>query len=62
MTGRDEAKYAPVVSELQAHTKVSGEALDLDSFASIKAFCDRVLAKYPKLDVVVLNAGIGTPS
>ena len=58
ITGRTEAKYSAVVRELSAHCKVSGEALDLDSFDSIKSLCDRVLSTYPKLDAVILNAGI----
>lgn len=40
---------------------VRAEIVDLNSLVSIRAFADRILATYPKLDVLVNNAGVMMP-
>ncbi|EPS43424.1 hypothetical protein H072_2670 [Dactylellina haptotyla CBS 200.50] len=39
-------------------TNISVYTVNYSSFASVKAFADKVIAEVPKLDIVILNAGI----
>jgi len=58
---RDEARGREAVEKIKAETKkdnVELELLDLASFASIKAFCERMKAKLQRLDILVNNAGL----
>ena len=41
--------------------RCSGQVVDLSSFASIRAFADRVKATLPRLDILVDNAGVFLP-
>ena len=56
---RSEARAAPVVAALHAdgltHTRF--EALDLASFDSVRAFCDRMQEAAP-IDLLICNAGV----
>ena len=59
----DKAKAA--VKTIQATTSCSSDTLlvwhlDLSSYASVQAFCNRVKTELPRLDAFIANAGIGT--
>jgi NAD(P)-dependent dehydrogenase (short-subunit alcohol dehydrogenase family) len=60
ITSRDAAKGAAAAADIQQRGK-TGEvkvfALDLGSFASVRACADEVLKAYDRLDVLVNNAG-----
>lgn len=62
---RDEAKGAAAITSIReshpnATTVLEVWPLDLLSYASILSFADRVNSSLPRLDAVVLNAGIRT--
>lgn len=56
ITGRNMEKAQAVADAIDGDVEV--EELELGSFASIRAFAERVLAKHPKLDVIINNAGV----
>jgi NAD(P)-dependent dehydrogenase (short-subunit alcohol dehydrogenase family) len=62
ITARDPSKGAAALAELRelAGPGVEPEcmALDLANLASIDAFAAELLARYPRIDVLVLNAGL----
>ncbi|KAF3911322.1 hypothetical protein ABW21_db0205175 [Orbilia brochopaga] len=42
----------------QSKTNISVWAIDYCSFASVRAFAEKVITEVPKLDIVILNAGL----
>ncbi len=61
LTARDVPKGEAVAAEIRSSTgnpKVSVEELELGSLASVRAFAERVLAKHPRLDLLINNAGV----
>ena len=62
-TVRSTAKGEAAKAEIEAETKRTGVvdiwALDYSNYASVKTFTDNV-AKLPRVDAVVLNAGVAT--
>ncbi|KAK6337309.1 hypothetical protein TWF730_002714 [Orbilia blumenaviensis] len=52
------AKTDILQSNPGSKTTVSLYSVDYSSFASVKAFADKINAEIPKLDIVILNAGI----
>jgi len=61
LTARDVPKGEGVAAEIRESTgnaNVSVEALELGSLASIRAFAERMLAKHPRLDLLINNAGV----
>jgi retinol dehydrogenase-12 len=65
ITGRNVANGAQVVAELKSvvseETSVKFVELDLTSFDSIKAAAQIILSSAPRLDILMLNAGIVLP-
>lgn len=59
VASRDARKVAAAVRELGPNAR--GEVVDLASFASIDAFAARVRAAYPRVDVLINNAGVFLP-
>ena len=62
---RNTEKALLAAKDIQATTSCSDNVLDvwhldMSSYASIKAFADKVRAQLPRLDVCIANAGIGT--
>ncbi len=61
LTGRNDAKGRNAVQGIRAQfpdAKVSYEALDLASLASVAEFVARFVAAYPSLDLLINNAGV----
>lgn len=61
ITARDLAKGEQAAEAIRAsagHDRVEVEALELDSFESIRAFADRFLARHDALQILVNNAGV----
>ena len=61
LTGRNDAKGRNAIQSIRARfpdAKVSYEALDLASLASVAEFVARFVAAYPSLDLLVNNAGV----
>ena len=60
ITARNLEKASSVVDKIQQETgaKVDVEALELASFASIRAFAKRILERSEPIDVLILNAGV----
>ena len=61
LTARDAAKGEGVAESIRASTgnpRVSVESVELASLASIREFAARFLAKHPRIDVLLLNAGV----
>lgn len=56
ITGRNMAKAQAVADGIEGD--VSVEELELGSVASIRAFAERVLAKHPRIDILINNAGV----
>ena len=56
MTGRNMEKAQAVADAIGGD--VSVEELELGSFASIRAFADRMLKKHPRIDILINNAGV----
>ncbi len=56
ITGRDMAKAQTVADGIDGD--ISVEELELGSFASIRAFAERVLASHPRIDILINNAGV----
>jgi NAD(P)-dependent dehydrogenase (short-subunit alcohol dehydrogenase family) len=62
---RNADKGKAAAKDIQATTSCSPDTLevwnlDMSSYASVQAFSDRAKAELPRLDVLILNAGIGT--
>jgi NAD(P)-dependent dehydrogenase (short-subunit alcohol dehydrogenase family) len=59
ITSRDAARGARALAEIEQRSGGSAEvmALDLSSFASVRALADTFSAAHPQLDVLILNAG-----
>jgi NAD(P)-dependent dehydrogenase (short-subunit alcohol dehydrogenase family) len=62
---RNTEKGEAVAKDIQASTSCPSETLkvwylDMSSYASIEAFAERAKTELPRLDVLLLNAGIGT--
>lgn len=62
---RNLEKGKAAAKDIQATTPCSSDTLqvwhlDMSSYASVQAFADKVKAELPRLDVLLLNAGIGT--
>jgi NAD(P)-dependent dehydrogenase (short-subunit alcohol dehydrogenase family) len=61
VTARDVAKGEAVADEIRRTTgnaRVSVESVELGSLASVRAFAERFLARYDRLNVLVNNAGV----
>lgn len=56
ITGRNMEKAQAVAEKIDGDVRV--EELELGSFASIRAFADRILANHPKIDILINNAGV----
>lgn len=56
LTGRNMEKAQAVADQIDGD--VSVEELELGSFASIRAFAERMLRKHPKIDILINNAGV----
>ncbi|KAK6515127.1 hypothetical protein TWF506_007473 [Arthrobotrys conoides] len=54
------AKEDILKSQPGSKTIVSLYSVDYTSFASVKAFANKIIAEVPKLDIVILNAGINS--
>ena len=59
LTVRSEAKGAEAVAALGGNGRASFVVVDFLSAASIRAGAATVLKRHPRLDVLVLNAGVG---
>lgn len=60
--GRNKEKLAGVVEELKASSgneNVDGLVADFSALAEVRRLAGEFLAKYPRLDVLVNNAGVG---
>lgn len=62
---RNVEKGKTAALEIQATTSCSPDTLkvwhlDMSSYASVQAFADKAKAELPRLDALILNAGIGT--
>jgi NAD(P)-dependent dehydrogenase (short-subunit alcohol dehydrogenase family) len=61
---RDEQRGADALSRLQREfpdARLQFERLDLASLASVRAFCERELARRRPLDILINNAGVMAP-
>ena len=60
ITARKKEKAAEVVANIKKATgsDIAVEELELGSFASIRAFADRFLKQYNKLNILINNAGV----
>ena len=61
LTARDVPKGEAVAAGIRASTgnaQVEVEALELGSFENIRAFARRILARHPRLHILVNNAGV----
>lgn len=58
VTGRNRERGEQVASQLPS---AAFEQLDLASLANVREFAARVLVKYPRIDILVANAGISMP-
>ena len=58
--GRDSASVGAVCHEMVRYGQVDGVVGDLSSLAAVRKLATEVAAQYPRLDVLVNNAGTGT--
>ena len=61
--GRDQKKIINVVEELKrssGNEKIEGIRADFSSLADVRHLAEEVLERYPRLDVLINNAGVGT--
>ena len=58
--GRDSASVGAVCREMVRYGQVDGVVGDLSSLAAVRKLATEVAAQYPRLDVLVNNAGTGT--
>lgn len=64
LAGRNSEKGDAAVARLQAavpHARIVFEPLDLASLASVNAFSQRILGRLRQLNVLINNAGVGSP-
>lgn len=57
--GRDPGRTQRLVDELRTEGAAEGFVADLASLAQVRELGDRVAAAYPRLDVLINNAGVG---
>jgi NAD(P)-dependent dehydrogenase (short-subunit alcohol dehydrogenase family) len=62
---RNVKKAKAAANDIQTTTSCSSDTLqvwhlDMSSYASVQAFCNRVKAELPCVDVLIANAGLGT--
>jgi len=65
VVGRDAAKTSAAIDEVKRRTGVAvvdSFLCDLSSQAQVRRLAADVIARYPRLDVVVNNAGLATPA
>ena len=67
MACRNTEKGKAAAKDIQATTSCSANVLqvwhlDMSSYASVQAFSDRAKTELPRLDALLLNAGLGTRS
>jgi len=65
IVGRSAPKLAAALEAVRAaaqHDRVSGELADLSEIAQVVALADRLNAAYPRIDVLINNAGAFFPS
>ena len=58
--GRDSASVGAVCREMIRYGQVTGVVGDLSSLAAVRKLATEIAAQYPRLDVLVHNAGTGT--
>jgi len=58
--GRDSASVGAVCREMVRYGQVTGVVGDLSSLAAVRKLATEIAAQYPRLDVLVNNAGTGT--
>ena len=58
--GRDSASVGAVCREMIRYGQVTGVVGDLSSLAAVRKLAAEISAQYPRLDVLVNNAGTGT--
>jgi NAD(P)-dependent dehydrogenase (short-subunit alcohol dehydrogenase family) len=58
--GRDSASVGAVCREMIRYGQVTGVVGDLSSLAAVRKLATEISAQYPRLDVLVNNAGTGT--
>ena len=58
--GRDSASVGAVCREMIRYGQVTGVVGDLGSLAAVRKLTSDIAAQYPRLDVLVNNAGTGT--
>jgi NAD(P)-dependent dehydrogenase (short-subunit alcohol dehydrogenase family) len=58
--GRDSASVGAVCREMIRYGQVTGVVGDLGSLAAVRKLASDIAAQYPRLDVLVNNAGTGT--
>lgn len=63
ITGRDPGKLAAAADEINARAgtdTVAGQPLDLGDFDAVNAFAEDIAGHMPRIDVLILNAGLYT--
>jgi len=61
--GRNKGKLEDVINELKnvsGNKNIEGVTADLSSLAEVLRLAEEVLAKYPKIDILINNAGVGS--
>jgi NAD(P)-dependent dehydrogenase (short-subunit alcohol dehydrogenase family) len=58
--GRDSASVGAVCREMIRYGQVTGVVGDLSSLAAVRKLATEIASQYPRLDVLVNNAGTGT--
>jgi NAD(P)-dependent dehydrogenase (short-subunit alcohol dehydrogenase family) len=61
--GRNKSKLENVINEIKntsGNNNIDGITADLSSIAEVRRLVEDVLAKYPKIDVLINNAGVGS--
>jgi NAD(P)-dependent dehydrogenase (short-subunit alcohol dehydrogenase family) len=58
--GRDSASVGAVCREMVRYGQVTGVVGDLSSLTAVRKLATEIAAQYPRLDVLVNNAGTGT--
>jgi len=61
LTARDPGRAESTAHSIHQETgndRVQGMSLDLSSFQSIRSFSDEFLARFPRIDILIANAGL----